>query len=419
MRALDNVRLGLSRVRRRPVRSFLLLQGTIWGVAVAVFPAAVLQGTTEMVLAHGAEVGGDRVTIAADPTAVDAAPLETEDVDALRRALPDAGVAVVALAGLRVEKPAAPGPAVPDAFLHGPADAPAARGLVLAEGRLPVAPAAVPEVVVEGVLAGELARRSGGGALGADVPLPVGRAARVVGVLRERTPLARRTNDFGFDTEHPVFTGVTGRLLLHLGIPPGDDAWKRTDRCAYLVAEGTRVDWILLRVGPAQLRAAARAAERVLDGRGRAVVVFYPPVYPLLVGRELDRFRTVSLALFLSCLVMGAVVMANVGLLTALRRAGEVAVHRVEGATRRDVAVQWLVEGAAISTLGVVLGALLACALAALRVRLEPLAGKRWAVPWREAGIAGAVAVLAGVLAQALPASRAARMSPVDALVDE
>jgi ABC-type antimicrobial peptide transport system permease subunit len=43
----------------------------------------------------------------------------------------------------------------------------------------------------------------------------------------------------------------------------------------------------------------------------------------------------------------------------------------------------------------------------------------RWAFPWREAGVAGAVAVLAGVLAQALPASRAARMSPVDALVDE
>jgi hypothetical protein len=380
---------------------------------------AVLEGTRRTVLAHGAEVGGDRVTIAADPTASDSAPLTTADVDAVRLALADAGVPLAASAGLRVEKPASPGAGVPDAFLWGPAGAPDARGLALATGRLPERAATVPEAVVEGLLADEIAGRAGGSALGADLPLGDGRVARVVGVLAARPPLARRTNDLGFDTEHPVFRGLTGRLLLDIGFPSGDDAWKRGDRCAYLLDEGPRVDWILLRVRSTDLRSAARAADRVLHERGRAVVVVYPPVYPLVLGRELDRFRTVSLALFLACLVMGAVVMANVGLLTALRRAGEVAVHRVEGATQRDVAVQWLVEGAALSLVGAVLGGALSCGLAELRVSLEPLAGMRWAFPWREAGLAGGVAVVVGVLAQALPAWRASRMSPVEALVDE
>jgi hypothetical protein len=401
------------------MRSFLLLQGTIWGVAVSLFPVAVLEGTRETILSHGAEVGGDRVTIAADPTAVDPRPLEADDVQAVAHALRDAGLEPLGAAGLRVDRPSAPGPGVPDAVLSGPPDAPAVRGLALAGGRLADPGAAEPEVVLEGVLAREVATSHGGEALGASLPLPGGRTGRVVGVLAERAPLTRRTNDLGFDTEHPVFRGVTGRLLANLGIPFGDDAWKRTDRCAYVVARDARVDWILLRVRPTDLRASARTAERALHDRGHAVVVFYPPVYPLVVGRELDRFRTVSLALFVACLVMGGVVMANVGLLTALRRAGEVAIHRVEGATRRDVALQWLVEGAALAVVGVVLGAGLACVLAEVRVRLEPLAGMRWAFPWTEAALAAATALVVGVAAQALPAFRAARMSPVEALVDE
>src|SRR5438034_475790 len=33
MRAAENLRTALKRLRHRPVRSFLLLQGTVWGIA--------------------------------------------------------------------------------------------------------------------------------------------------------------------------------------------------------------------------------------------------------------------------------------------------------------------------------------------------------------------------------------------------
>ena len=75
MRTLENLLQALKRLRHRPVRSVLLLQGTIWGVAVSLFPAAVMKGTEDLALSRGTEIGADRITFAADPTGVDAKPL--------------------------------------------------------------------------------------------------------------------------------------------------------------------------------------------------------------------------------------------------------------------------------------------------------------------------------------------------------
>ena len=343
-------------------------------------------------------------------------------MEAVRAALLAAGTPAIALGAAAVTRP---GPAQPEsatrpaALLVGSPEVCAARGLTIARGRLPREGASgPPEVVVEGLL-GDALDATGVPALGAALALPDGRTGTVVGVLAARTPLQRRTNDLGFDTEHPVFRGVTGKLLANLGVPFGDDAWKRTDRCAYAAGHGAAVDWAFLRVAPTDVRAAARTADRTLQARGKAAVLFYPPVYPLVMNRELDRFKTVSLALFLACLVMGGVVMANVGLLAALRRAPEVALHRVEGATRGDVATQFLAEGFVLSVAGVLTGWALACGLAQVRIAFEPMAGMTWAFPWPEAFVTLVVSVVIGVLACLLPAMRAAAQDPVEALADE
>ena len=202
-------------------------------------------------------------------------------------------------------------------------------------------------------------------------------------------------------------------------MPLGDDAWKRTDRCVYAPSTSDEVDWLYVRVSPGELRVAARATERALLAAGKSVVRFYPPAGPMLIAKDFERFRTVPLALFLACLAMGAVVMAHVGLLAALRRAGEIAVHRAEGATRRDVALQFLAEGGVLALLGALVGWGVGCGLAELRVRLEPTAGVTWAFPWSEAWVALVVSVIVGVLACVVPARQAARVDPAEALSDE
>src|SRR5204863_3227957 len=131
-----------------------------------------------------------------------------------------------------------------------------------------------------------------------------------------------------------------------------------------------RVDWIYLRVPPKVIVSAEAAGERALLARGKTPVAFHSILFPLVLSKEIDRFASISPALFLACLAMGGVVMANVGLLAALRRAPEVAVHRVEGATRGDIAWQFVFEGLVLSAVGAGVGLALACALAEVRVAL-------------------------------------------------
>ena len=422
MSLLENVRLALRRLRHRPVRSLLLLQGTIWGVAVSLFPTAVMDGTRQAVTSHGADLGADRITLALDPTTSSPKPLSEEDVEAVRAALVAAGTPPVALGAVAVTRPEPTKAALatmPAALLIGSVEAAAARGLTLERGRWPQpGPRERPEVVVEGLLA-EAILAAGGPVIGSALALPDGRTGTVVGILATRTPESRRTNDQGLDTEHGLFKSVAGKMLTSLGVPFGDDGWKRTDRCAYALGSGLPLDWIFLRVTPATLRAAQRTADKALQARGQSAVAFYPLLFPLVLSHDLDRFQTVDFALFLACLVMGGVVMANVGLLAALRRAPEIALHRVEGATQGDVATQFLAEGLVLSVAGAALGGVLACGLAELRVRIEPFAGMTWGFPWQRAFVALLVAVVIGVLACLLPAIRASRNDPVEGLADE
>ncbi len=149
------------------------------------------------------------------------------------------------------------------------------------------------------------------------------------------------------------------------------------------------------------------------------MVALHPLVLPVLLGDEVDRFQRVSWAMFLACLAMGAVVIAHVGLLSVLQRTRELAVRRVEGATRRTIAVQILTEGVLLSALGSLLGCGLGVALAELRVRLEPVHGFQWVFPTGHALLAGGVALSIGLLAALLPALRAVRQDPVEGLADE
>jgi hypothetical protein len=427
MRLLDNLRVALRRLRIRPVRSFLLLQGTIWGVAVAIFPSATIEGTKSAVAERGSDFGADRIAITLDPTAVDPKPLVEEDVVLVRAALVRDGVPVVALSGIAVRPSDAKTSRTPAAVLMGPPNAYRARSLVLAAGREVDPSAKERETVVEALLADELERGAGGKphGIGATIGLPGEGMAVVVGALAPRTPLQRRLNDLGFDTGHPVFQGVTGNLLVNLGVPIEDDEWKRSDRCAYVApravtATASRpVDWIFLRVPPESVSSAAKSVKKTMRVLGKSVLAFYPPVYPIFLSRDIDRFRTVAFALFVACLSMSAVVMAGVALLAAIRRASEIAIHRVEGATEGDVLVQFLAEALVLSLLGSLVGWALACGLAQLRIAIEPMAGMTWRFPWAYAVPTLVVAVVVGCLASLLPALRAARRSPVASLADE
>lgn len=425
MRISSVLAVAVRRLRQRPVRTFLLLQGTVWGVAVAIFPSAVLQGTREAAHTQGAELGADRISVAADPTSARRTDLRRSDLALLRKDVEATNTSVHALGGVRIIR-MIPAPGASDAtgaltLLESTPGAERGRGLSLRAGRFLKPGDGNDRCVVED----GVARFLGKAAIepGERIRLPgVERELEVVGVAKPRSEQARRTNDLGFDLEHPMYAKFGAPFLMAMGIPLVSDAWKRTDRCAYVPFppdSEASLEWIFLRVNPEQVSDTAGAVREAFARREKAAVTLYPLVLPMIMGDEVDRFRAVQLAMFLACLLMGAVVMMNLGLLNVLTRSREIAIRRTEGATEPDIARQFLFEGLVLAAVGAVLGCFLGMGLAQLRASLEPVAGFTWSFPWLHASFAVGVALLVGLFAAWIPARKAARQDPVEGLCDD
>ena len=112
-------------------------------------------------------------------------------------------------------------------------------------------------------------------------------------------------------------------------------------------------------------------------------------------------------------LLAGAVGVANVMLLSVLERIGEIGLRRALGATRRNIAGQFVTESGLVGALGGVIGG-----AAGLLITLAVAAAREWTPVFdaRLAAGAPAVGVVVGVVAGAFPAWRAARIEPIAAL---
>lgn len=124
-------------------------------------------------------------------------------------------------------------------------------------------------------------------------------------------------------------------------------------------------------------------------------------------------FTSLLLALGGVALLVGGVGIANVMVVAVLERRSEVGLRRALGARRRHIAGQFLAEAVVLAAAGGVSGALLGAAVTAGYASTR---GWRIDVP-PEAMAAGVVAAVAiGAVAGCLPALRAARLSPAEAL---
>jgi putative ABC transport system permease protein len=122
---------------------------------------------------------------------------------------------------------------------------------------------------------------------------------------------------------------------------------------------------------------------------------------------------TLFLGLGAVALLVGAIGVANIMVISVLERRSEIGLRRALGATRGQIRAQFLSEAILLSLIGgaagVILGAVATAAYA--RAHAEP------AVVPAEAWVGGlAAALLIGALAGLLPAIRAARLSPTQAL---
>ena len=124
-------------------------------------------------------------------------------------------------------------------------------------------------------------------------------------------------------------------------------------------------------------------------------------------------FNTLFLGLGAVALLVGAIGVANIMVISVLERRSEIGLRRALGATRGHIRTQFLAEAITLALLGGAAGIIAGAAATATYAH-----SKGWATIIPAQAWAGglAAALLIGALAGLLPAIRAARLSPTQAL---
>ncbi len=124
-------------------------------------------------------------------------------------------------------------------------------------------------------------------------------------------------------------------------------------------------------------------------------------------------FFLVMLVLAGVSLMVGGIGVTAIMMVSVTERTREIGLRKALGARRVDILWQFLVEAATLTLLGGVAGLLLGTGAAAMLDAFTPIPAK---VPLWSIGLAVGASVLVGIVFGIIPANRAARLDPIEAL---
>jgi putative ABC transport system permease protein len=170
--------------------------------------------------------------------------------------------------------------------------------------------------------------------------------------------------------------------------------------------------------GADDVTSVARQMERLLRSRHPIEGVYEVSTLSgiLDAARKISQALTVVLLIiaFIALLISGIGIM-NIMLVTVTERTREIGIRKAVGAPRRDILNQFLMEAILISGTGGVAGILIGVSIPVL---IQPLLPGNLRVPvsWISVVLAFLVSSLTGIFFGYLPASKAARLQPTEAL---
>lgn len=132
-----------------------------------------------------------------------------------------------------------------------------------------------------------------------------------------------------------------------------------------------------------------------------------------IIGK-MNRVFTLFLPLISGiALLVGGVVIVVIMLMSVSRRISEIGLRKALGARSKEIMFQFLIEAAVVSLFGGVIG--LAIGLAGVAVFMSSM-GLTFFIPWQTILFGVLFPIIIGVLAGIIPARKASRMDPIEAL---
>ncbi len=162
-----------------------------------------------------------------------------------------------------------------------------------------------------------------------------------------------------------------------------------------------------------ETRAILRAARHLRPGEDDDFEIVTPEMLLNLWHDISAQIFIVIVGVTLISLVVGGIVIMNIMLVSVTERTREIGVRKALGARRRDILFQFLIEAATLSSVGGMIGLALGVSFALLVGVISPLPVH---VSLLSVVLGLFMATLVGVFFGAYPATRAARLDPIDAL---
>ena len=202
---------------------------------------------------------------------------------------------------------------------------------------------------------------------------------------------------------------------------PDDDIWIPLQTARYRLTGTDALQSISVEVAPnstieqamVDIERILRRAHGILPGRDNDFAIFDRKTFFNARAQATEIFSYLLASIAGVSLVVGGIGIMNIMLVTVTERTREIGIRKAMGARRTTILLQFLVESVTLCVLGGVLGIALGAGLSML---LAKFAGWQTYVTAGSVMLSFGFAAAVGLLFGLMPALRAARLDPIEAL---
>jgi putative ABC transport system permease protein len=221
----------------------------------------------------------------------------------------------------------------------------------------------------------------------------------IVGVMEEKG------RALGFDYDDMVFIPFDTALNL-FGRRAGDQVQLQLQATSSEVVDQVKDD----------IKRLLRERHEIPEGEPDDFMVMVQDEIRKIYGSILGGITAVVGAIVSVALLVGGIGIMNIMLVSVTERTREIGIRKSVGARKKDILVQFLIEAVTLALAGGVLGILLGYGAGALAVKMIPGDLPPAHVPLWAVALAFGFCTLVGVGFGIYPASKAARLDPIEAL---